>query len=377
MSKLKILFYQLDLNEAFYGTYSINGLRKLGHNVIELPRDSSGHVDASKILDIKWYKEQSFDLIFYMGFSLSNQISHQMMSKFIPQELDIPFVVTFYDNPCRYLANLKHLLGTKYTFFICDSELVEKMKGHGFENTHYAPCMVDPTINRKTPTNVDMEHNIVFPGTVIDYNTLYKNRRGKNFAEMQILNDWYDLRERGKYFRYDDYLISRGIDPFSHDFGNMCFNMIMEQKYLLRIELFKAILETGQGLHLYGQGDWRPESDSIFIHGNLHQHTQLPQLYSSSKIITSVEMLPSSVHQRLFETSACGGFSMFEDKADNDKCYEGYISWTSLDDFKEKARYYLENEDERNKIAKSLQEQTLDKHTNVIRMQQILDILGL
>jgi hypothetical protein len=158
---MRILGYDIGLNESFYFRYQINGLRRLGHEVIELPRDNNGRIISEKIMDLNWYKEISPDLIMYLGFSAMNAMSHQLLSFFPPIELDIPYFINFYDSPLRYLNVLQHLKGSKYTLFCCDSKLVEKMKGFGFDRTFFSPCMYDPKINKPYPKNPEMEHDIV------------------------------------------------------------------------------------------------------------------------------------------------------------------------------------------------------------------------
>ena len=81
---------------------------------------------------------------------------------------------------------------------------------------------------------------------------------------------------------------------------------------------------------------------------------------------------------RVFETLSTGSFlltnwlptlgDLFEDG-------EHLVTYKTLDEMVEKARYYLEHEDEREKIAKAGYDEFISKHTYQHRIEKILEII--
>lgn len=367
---MKIYFYLLPMNESYYAEYGIKGLRKLGHDVVV--KDVKNVSDKE---EIKLLKDGGFDLIIYYGFSFINHIKHQSIDYFLPTLVDIPYIVHFFDNPLRYLYQLETIGNTNFTFFVCDSELASKMRVYGYTNTHYAPCMFDEDIQfprRKTP---NFSCDVSFAGSVMTWGHLMGMRDGLNLSERGMLNNLLLERNKGRYF---DYISALEKHPWIRINGpevtTLSLNNILEQKHLLRMEMFEALKEFD--LHVYGQGDWDGDKEkfpNLIRHNrNLNQHTELPYLYSSTKINTTIELLPTSVHQRIMEVTGCGGFILCEDKLDMKECFSNYVVWHNLDDMRDKTEHYLKHDTERNKIAANMHKEAKERHTSKIRMKEIL-----
>ena len=81
---------------------------------------------------------------------------------------------------------------------------------------------------------------------------------------------------------------------------------------------------------------------------------------------------------RIFEALSTGSFlltnwiptlgDLFEDG-------KHLVTYKTLDEMVEKAKYYLEHEEEREKIAKAGYEEFIAKHTYRHRIEKILDII--
>jgi len=288
--KYKIYFYMLPINEAFYGKYLINGFEKNGHEVIV--KD----INMSPREELEFIKSNNFNFIFYMGFSFMNSITQHNHNYFLPEALDIPYAVHWYDNPFRYLNHLKYLKKTKYTFFCCDSNLAKRMKKEGFENTFFSPCCYDESIQSPRKIIPQFNCDISFAGSIFDWTTLVKRRKGCNYKQIQILNQLHKERVAGKYFDYITGLAKYGLDIYSEDFGKLAFLNLKEQKHLLRMENFSTL--RGYEVHCYGQGDWKGNKEvmpTLVQHNrNLNQHTHLPYLYASSQCFLSSFIVKSS-----------------------------------------------------------------------------------
>jgi spore maturation protein CgeB len=83
---------------------------------------------------------------------------------------------------------------------------------------------------------------------------------------------------------------------------------------------------------------------------------------------------------RTFEVPACGGFLMTGD-ADNLRDYyrdgKEIVIFKDKADMVEKAKYYLEHEEERTTIAKAGYERTIREHTYINRFTEIFKAMGL
>ena len=82
---------------------------------------------------------------------------------------------------------------------------------------------------------------------------------------------------------------------------------------------------------------------------------------------------------RHFEIPACGGFQLSYYVEGLEHCYEigrEIAIYTDIDDLVEKTRYYLSNDEEREKIAEAGHRRALSAHTYEKRIRDILDFAG-
>lgn len=96
------------------------------------------------------------------------------------------------------------------------------------------------------------------------------------------------------------------------------------------------------------------------------------KLYSQSKIIFNAS-LSNSVNMRTFEAAACGGLLLTDDVGNGlRQNFPKLALYQDESDLVDTMRYYLENESERKKIAKSMYEEAIGKHTYQHRMKEII-----
>ena len=82
---------------------------------------------------------------------------------------------------------------------------------------------------------------------------------------------------------------------------------------------------------------------------------------------------------RTFEVMAAGGFLLTEDIPTLHELFEDgkhLVTYRDADDMVEKARYYIDNPREREKIAAAGQEAVLRGHTYTHRIREMLGILS-
>ena len=101
------------------------------------------------------------------------------------------------------------------------------------------------------------------------------------------------------------------------------------------------------------------------------------EIYRKSRIIFSSAAV-DDIQMRTFEGTATGSFLLTEWVPHLDELFEDgkhLVTYKTLDEAVEKAKYYLEHESERETIAKAGMEHTLANHTYEVRAKKILSIV--
>lgn len=101
--------------------------------------------------------------------------------------------------------------------------------------------------------------------------------------------------------------------------------------------------------------------------------------FSQSKVVLNPP-IKDDLNMRVFETLGTGSFLLTEDiPSIHDFFDDGkhLVLYKTLDEAIEKAKYYIEHDDEREKIAKAGYEEVIDKHTYKHRIQAMLSAMGI
>jgi len=98
------------------------------------------------------------------------------------------------------------------------------------------------------------------------------------------------------------------------------------------------------------------------------------EIYRKSRIVFN-EAVKDDINMRCFEVTATGAFLLTEWVPTLDECFEDgkhLVTYKTMDEAVEKAKYYLEHEDEREAIALAGKEHTLSHHTYQHRIKEAL-----
>jgi hypothetical protein len=101
------------------------------------------------------------------------------------------------------------------------------------------------------------------------------------------------------------------------------------------------------------------------------------EVYRKSKIVFNTAAV-DDINMRCFEVTATGAFLLTEWIPTLHECFEDgkhLVTFKTMDEAIEKARYYLEHEDEREAIAKAGMEHTLNNHTYQNRIKEALCLI--
>ncbi len=135
------------------------------------------------------------------------------------------------------------------------------------------------------------------------------------------------------------------------------------------------------GLNIWGTDGWRSSPLAGCFRGRSYGDQRF-DIYGHSKIVVDInwDVLPAEgLSNRPFEVTGSGA-CFFVDlvREDIKRCYEEgkeFVSFKDEKDLRQKIKYYLEHDEEREKIAKAGYIKTVAKHTYIERVKQLLDII--
>jgi spore maturation protein CgeB len=142
--------------------------------------------------------------------------------------------------------------------------------------------------------------------------------------------------------------------------------------------ILPLIKKYGKKIHLFGFG-WEKFKDICSIHEPIFWYLQ-PLIYSCAKISLNVHRFSYGVNYRTFETLACKTFLLSDYTNELGKLFENKRDIVMAYDEKEiieLAQYFLDNEEEREKIATSGYEKVIKNHTFKNRAKQVYDAIRL
>ena len=108
--------------------------------------------------------------------------------------------------------------------------------------------------------------------------------------------------------------------------------------------------------------------------------TEMPLIFNQSKININItaKSIRTGLPLRIFDVLGCGGFLITNYQSELPQFFEigtDLVTYESLEDLKEKCKYYLENEDERKQIAQNGYNKVNKFHTFDKRLLEILEIV--
>lgn len=176
------------------------------------------------------------------------------------------------------------------------------------------------------------------------------------------------------------------VDPDEYNFGsireedqknythNICF---IGAPYKDRQDLLESVKDLG--LVIYGWKGWEDTPLKEFYKGPLSAKYSA-KVYYFSKICVNTNIQPpiGGVNFKTFEIPASKGFQLTDYREDINKVFENgkeVVVFKNKKEFREKVIYYLNNEEERKKIALDGYNRLINEHTMNKRIELILNLL--
>lgn len=165
--------------------------------------------------------------------------------------------------------------------------------------------------------------------------------------------------------------------------GTMALRMPNGPAGYLRAELLAALAGAGFKIRAYAGGireTFRefPALKNIEYYDGYKSHEELNRLYNQARIVLSIHspQLKGGVSPRVFDAALSGAFQLVEYKPDMPELFsEGVKCFKNKKELIELVRYYIEHDDERERLAKIAHQTAANCHTFTSRAQEILKIV--
>lgn len=391
-------------------------LQELGHRVIKIP--FVGHMtpeeEIAGLLDKK-LQQSSCDFLF--SFNYFPKVSN------VCKERGIRYVSWVYDSPHIHAYSYTVLNSCNY-IFLFDYAMYEELSNAGIKTVYYLPLAIHDTrlsglvntVEKKTKYACDIsfvgslyseqKHRVYDKFQKIDrytkgyldglvcaqlhvqgYNFLQEMLTPDIVAEMQKAyptdpNAQSVLSPEGI---YADYVLARQVTAIER-------REILEQLGCMDKSESMEILddmakskgrETQRRLHridLYTH-DSQVAIPGVRNRGLVDYYDEMPYVFMNSKINLNITLrsIKTGIPLRALDIMGCGGFLLTNYQAELFEYFEAdrdFVYYTDQEDLQAKVAYYLEHEEERNRIAESGCRKVREQHNMRLRVQHILDVLA-
>lgn len=293
---------------------------------------------------------------------------------------DYPFYYTIFKNQSPISSQNR-------IDFISEKSYVKLLKGKG-RNGHFLPLATDPTyFNTNEPRNFERDIAFVGNSSMELMDTIITDETSQNIEQHKKL--FLELKEayyRDFTFNVRDSLIAREREwknSISIPDEKFIFCMEWMAGYLFRRDFIVDIAKSYQDrFKVFGDLYWTRFIDKSLVTPEACYYDNLCHYYRTTKINLNVNriQIATSFTQRHFDTKASGSFLLTDKRECNDAFFvtkgpeQEIAEFESLAQCRELIDYYLEHEDEREKIAEAGIQRILKNHTYDNRIDEIKEV---
>ena len=375
---------------CFCAPDTCDALRNLGHKVKVMQISDDAHV----MIDEKFIRELSdsikefhCELVFSLNFFPSVSIACQEAGcRYVSWIYDCP-QVKVYDKTAAHDCN---------RIFTFDSHMAEQLNNRGVNTVTYAPLAANvKRLTAQTITSAQRNKyncDVSFVGHLYnDDHNFYERLLEK--AQSPYLEGYLDgiIQAQKHIFGYNllsDCLTSeitatiRQHMPFSSPGGAYLREEEVYADYYLarrlatidRTELLYCLAEFFD-VSLYTSSD--ATIGKVKNRGKVHYYDEMPTLFRISKINLNISLrsIKNGIPLRAMDILGCGGFLMSNFQSDFLRHFDPevhFTSYSSIPEAVDKCNYYLNHEEERQRIASNALELMKKEHTYEVRLQEML-----
>ena len=311
----------------------------------------------------------------------------------------VPYLSWTYDSPFIQLYSKTLEYDTNFAF-VFDRGTCFDLAQKGFD-TYYLPMAAPMDCYEGVLKN--KERGKKFAGDISFVGSLYNESFGDMYRHMERLQPY----EKG----YVDALVAAQKNVYGYYFLEKA--LMQNPKLMEKIQTVCPVYAKGDGLetaewtlanyflarrvtalerteimqllgerhpvNLYTPGD--TDIKGVKNRGKADYYEDAPHIFANSKINLNITLksIQTGIPLRAFDIMGCGGFMITNYQEDFLEYFtpdEDMVMYYDYGDLLEKVSFYLEHEDEREKIACGAQRKVAAEHTYLQRAQIMLDIVG-
>jgi spore maturation protein CgeB len=348
------------------------GLERLGHRVFTI---KPGPDFIRRLLNLMVEARPDFLMaVNHLGFDEEGKLTELL------SDLKIPFASWYVDSPTYILYGGGVNCSPWCAVFCWERAYLKPVEEMGFPSPTFLPLATDPEIFSpgRAPANWRFSAPLAFVGDSMErarqkWEKKVTAKAGRAIAALSCnrllgdrsgnILDLLDIGEKG------------GLDHRSRMDMEAALTWRTTQDY--RVRLVEALMPLG--LVIYGDPGWRGLVGEIGdLRPQVDYSRELPHVYRGTAVnvnCTSFQM-KSAVNQRVFDVPACGAFVLSDHQGDMDAFFEvgkEAVCFSTIEEAVDLAKYYLENESQRQRIAEAARRRVLSEHTYEKRMGTLVE----
>ncbi len=308
--------------------------------------------------------QSNFDCVITTNFyPIIAKICHQKNVKYLAWSYDSPINL-----PCT--DEMEHL--TNF-IFLFDKNEVKKYQAMGFDNFYHLPLAVNcDRLDLIHPCS-KYETDISFMGQLYESILPVLERLMLPYqqelidklisTQLNIYGNWFidDVLTDNIVNDINRHLLSQSTEAIQISKQQLSYALAQHITHIERITLLNLFHKMGYKVDLYTYDLSENEKEllkGINVHGKLSYQNEMPQLFKSSKINLNptLKNITSGISLRALDIIGSKGFLLANyqpEIAEYFKENEEIVMYSSMEDALEKASFYLEHDDLRNKITMS------------------------
>ena len=387
-----------EYNEEFY--FEVIRELKIKKDIVYVLDHSNIVKDCIVELEERGYEIQVFDniatLIEKIKVNMPKfifSINYQPSVSKICCMINVPYIGWVVDTPCYSLYDESIICENNY-IFIYDKDIVVDLKSKGIKNVWYMPIATNTS--RLDDIQVIEEKKYLndcsFLGalTISEYSKLIKDTANDETIDyLDFLMEAQNKNIEQFYFKKNikeiDY--TKLFSGFSTYFSIEKY-LTVEEKYNFLLgrehsqrerEYMVKLLECEEfKFRVYGNEEW--ETVSNVYESFLEHFEEMPKLFKATKVNINLArtFVEAGLPMRIFDVLGSGGFLLTNYKSGLEDCFDigkDLVVFKDFDEMIELIKYYLNNPEERKKIAKSGYEKVKKYHNYNNRFDEILKIV--
>lgn len=313
-------------------------------------------------------------------------------------EMNVPYISWIYDAPQKELYTHFAFYPCNY-FFEFDRKQKDRLQKIGIRNSFYMPLGVHANMIQMVLKLYQEKKKEQYQTDISFVGQLYHNEENDKILQKLIKYGLGKSEEiiESCYMKWDEQTtIHERLDDETVSFLRDVDNDVVRQQYpyiseqyyyeaafLARILAYKErthilnVLAQKYQVKFYTHDiNDKQLSDQVHVQPGVKTE-QLPYIYNTSKINLNITLhcIETGASQRIFDVMGAGGFLLSnyqEELAEMFVPGEEIVLFHNEQELMEAVDYYMEHEDERERIAKNGQKKVLEQHDLHLKLEQML-----